>query len=104
MAFYALAVSIGVVLGGTQALSRSLFSHMIPDGSEAEYFSAYEISDRGTSWIGALLFGVAVQATGSYRIAIVSLVVFFALGFVLLWFADIRRAAAEAGNPAPARV
>ena len=104
MAFYALAACIGLVLGGTQALSRSLFSHMIPDGAEAEYFSAYEISDRGTSWIGALLFGLAVQVTGSYRIAIVSLVVFFAVGFVLLWFADIRRAAAEAGNRAPARV
>lgn len=104
LAFYALAVCIGLVLGGTQALSRSLFSHMIPDGAEAEYFSAYEISDRGTSWIGALLFGLAVQITGSYRIAIVSLVVFFAVGFVLLWLADIRRAAAEAGNPAPARV
>ena len=95
---------IGLVLGGTQALSRSLFSHMVPDGAEAEYFSAYEISDRGTSWIGALLFGLAVQATASYRVAIVSLVVFFGVGFVLLWAADIRRAATEAGNTAPARV
>ncbi|MBW3605211.1 MAG: MFS transporter [Actinobacteria bacterium] len=73
-------------------------------GAEAEYFSAYEISDRGTSWIGALLFGLAVQVSGSYRIAILSLVVFFAPGFVLLWRADIRVAAAEAGNAAPARV
>lgn len=103
-AFYALAACIGLVLGGTQALSRSLFSHMIPEGAEAEYFSAYEISDRGTSWLGALLFGVSVQITGDYRIAIVSLVVFFAAGFVLLAMTDIRRAAAEAGNPAPERV
>lgn len=103
-AFYVLAVLIGIVLGGTQALARSLFSHMVPTGAEAEYFSAYEISDRGTSWLGALLFGLAVQATGSYRIAIVSLVLFFVAGFVLLWFADIRRAAAEAGNPAPVRL
>jgi UMF1 family MFS transporter len=102
--FYALAAAIGLVLGGTQALSRSLFSHMIPDGSEAEYFSAYEISDRGTSWLGALLFGLAVQVTGSYRISIVSLVVFFAAGFVLLAIADIRRAASEAGNVAPERL
>jgi UMF1 family MFS transporter len=102
--FYLLAVCIGLVLGGTQALSRSLFSHMIPAGAEAEYFSAYEISDRGTSWIGALAFGLAVQVTGSYRVAILSLVVFFAVGFALLWLADIRRAAAEAGNVAPQRV
>lgn len=102
--FYLLAFLIGLVLGGTQALSRSLFSHMVPAGREAEYFSAYEISDRGTSWLGALLFGIAVQVTDSYRMAIVSLVVFFTAGFVLLWMADIRRAAAEAGNPAPARL
>jgi UMF1 family MFS transporter len=102
--FYVLAFLIGLVLGGTQALSRSLFSHMVPAGREAEYFSAYEISDRGTSWLGALLFGIAVQVTGSYRVAILSLVTFFVLGFVLLWVADIRRAASEAGNPAPARL
>ena len=103
-AFYVLAVFIGLVLGGTQALARSLFSHMVPTGAEAEYFSAYEISDRGTSWLGALLFGVAVQVTGSYRVAILSLVLFFVMGFALLWIADIRRAAAEAGNAAPARL
>jgi UMF1 family MFS transporter len=103
-AFYVLAVFIGLVLGGTQALARSLFSHMVPTGAEAEYFSAYEISDRGTSWLGALLFGVAVQITGSYRVAILSLVLFFVMGFALLWIADIRRAAAEAGNAAPARL
>jgi UMF1 family MFS transporter len=102
--FYALACLIGLVLGGTQALSRSLFSHMVPAGREAEYFSAYEISDRGTSWLGPLLFGLALQVTGSYRLAIVSLVIFFVMGFVLLWRADIRRAAAEAGNPAPSRL
>ena len=104
LAFYALAIAIGLVLGGTQALSRSLFSHMVPTGAEAEYFSAYEISDRGTSWLGALLFGVAVQITGSYRIAVLSLVVFFVAGFALLWVADIRKAAAEAGNAEPSRV
>jgi UMF1 family MFS transporter len=102
--FYILACLIGLVLGGTQALSRSLFSHMVPAGREAEYFSAYEISDRGTSWLGPLLFGLALQVTGSYRLAIVSLVIFFVMGFVLLWRADIRRAAAEAGNPAPSRL
>ena len=50
--FYAVALAIGFVLGGTQALSRSLFSQLIPAGKEAEYFGFYEISDRGTSWLG----------------------------------------------------
>jgi len=93
---------IGVVLGGTQALSRSLFSFMIPPGQEAEYFSLYEISDKGTSWLGPLFLGLTLQWTGSFRLAIVSLAVFFLIGLLLLARVDSRRAAAEAGNPPPA--
>ena len=102
--FFALAVGIGLVLGGTQALSRSLFSQLIPRGHEAEYFGLYEISERGTSWLGTALFGLALQLTGSYRVAIVSLVVFFVAGFVLLARVDVRRAILEAGNEVPLRV
>jgi acyl-CoA synthetase (AMP-forming)/AMP-acid ligase II len=82
--FYLLAAFIGAVLGGSQALSRSLFSHMIPGGQEAAYFGLYEIGERGTSWLGLMLFGLTLQLTTSYRRALASLVVFFALGFALL--------------------
>ncbi|MEV5156090.1 MFS transporter [Streptomyces werraensis] len=102
--FFVLAAGIGLVLGGSQALSRSLFSHLVPPGKEAEYFSAYEISDRGLSWLGPLLFGLTYQLTGSYRDAIVSLVGFFVLGFVLLARVPVRRAIADAGNPVPQRI
>jgi UMF1 family MFS transporter len=102
--FYLLAAFIGIVLGGSQALSRSLFSHLIPGGQEAEYFSLYEISERGTSWLGPLLFGLTLQLTGSYRSALASLIVFFVVGFVLLTMVDMRRAIVEAGNPPPERV
>jgi UMF1 family MFS transporter len=102
--FYLLAAFIGIVLGGTQALSRSLFSHMIPTGQEAAYFSLYEISDRGTSWLGPLAFGVTLQWTGSYRSAIASLVAFFIAGFALLSMVNVRRAIVEAGNLPPERV
>lgn len=102
--FFVLAAAIGLVLGGSQALSRSLFSHLVPPGKEAEYFSAYELSDRGMSWLGPLLFGLTYQLTGSYRDAIISLVVFFALGFVLLARVPVRRAIAAAGNPVPERI
>ena len=61
-----------MVLGGSQALSRSLFSQFIPRGKEAEYFALFVISERGTSWIGALTFGLVFQLTGSYREAIAS--------------------------------
>ncbi|MEU5534883.1 MFS transporter [Streptomyces sp. NPDC020362] len=99
--FFVLASGIGLVLGGSQALSRSLFSHLVPPGKEAEYFSAYEMSDRGMSWLGPLLFGVTYQMTGSYRSAIISLVAFFVIGFVLLARVPVRRAIGEAGNPVP---
>ncbi|PZH10461.1 MFS transporter [Streptomyces sp. NTH33] len=102
--FFVLAAGIGLVLGGSQALSRSLFSHLVPPGKEAEYFSAYEMSDRGMSWLGPLLFGITYQLTGSYRDAIVSLVAFFVIGFVLLARVPVRRAIIDAGNPVPDRI
>ncbi|MEU9734699.1 MFS transporter [Streptomyces sp. NPDC048002] len=102
--FFVLAAGIGLVLGGSQALSRSLFSHLVPPGKEAEYFSAYEVSDRGMSWLGPLLFGLTYQLTGSYRDAIISLVAFFVIGFALLARVPVRRAISDAGNPVPARI
>ncbi|WP_329276584.1 MFS transporter [Streptomyces sp. NBC_00691] len=102
--FFCLAAAIGLVLGGSQALSRSLFSHLVPRGKEAEYFSAYEMSDRGLSWLGPLVFGLAYQLTGSYRDAIISLVIFFVVGFVLLARVPVRRAVEAAGNPIPDRI
>ncbi len=101
--FFALGAAIAVVLGGSQALSRSLYSLMIPKGQEAEYFGLYEVSERGTSWLGPLFFGLALQFTGSYRVAILSLAAFFAMGLALLPFVDVARAAREAGNEAPER-
>jgi len=100
--FLALAVAIGVVLGGTQALSRSLYSQLIPRGREAEYFSLYQACERGTSWLGTLVFGLVHQWTDSYRPAIFALVAFFAIGLALLVPLDARRAVREAGNPVPA--
>ena len=96
--FFILAAVIAVVLGGSQALSRSLFSLMIPRGQEAEYFSVYEISDKGTSWLAPLFFGLAYQFTGSYRLAILSLIVFFVVGLALLSRVSVQKAALEAGN------
>jgi UMF1 family MFS transporter len=102
--FFALAIVIALVLGGSQALSRALFSRMIPAGAEAQYFSFYEISDSGTSWLGPLVFGLVYQNTGSYRGALISLAIFFVVGFVLLARVPVRRAIEAAGNEAPALV
>jgi MFS transporter, UMF1 family len=100
--FYLLAVGIGLVLGGTNALSRSLFSQMVPPGKEAQYFSIYEIGERATSWMGPALFAFMAGATGSYRPAIISLVIFFFVGLVLMYFVPVRRAIQAVGNPEPA--
>lgn len=102
--FFVVAAVIALVLGGSQALSRSLFSQMIPRGQETEYFSLYEISERGTSWLGPLLFGLAIQMSGSYRLAVLSVGVFFVAGLILLPLVDVRRAIKEAGNEVPAKV
>jgi UMF1 family MFS transporter len=99
-----LAVLIGVVLGGSQALSRSLYSQLVPRGRESEYFSLYQACERGTSWFGTLLFGLVHQLTGSYRPAILALVVFFVLGGVLLRRVDVRQGIRDAGNTEPAVV
>ena len=101
--FFILGAAIAIVLGGSQALSRSVYSLMIPKGQEAEYFSLYEVSDKGTSWLAPLMFGLALQFTGSYRAAILSLVIFFAAGFAVLSKVNVRKAAIEAGNEAPAQ-
>lgn len=100
--FLLLGTAIGIVLGGTQALARSYFSLLIPRGKEAEYFSFYHAMDRGTSWLGTLTFGLVYQFTDSYRPAVFALIVFFAVGGLLLWRVDTERGIREAGNERPA--
>ncbi len=99
--FMLLGMLIGIVLGGSQALSRSVFSQLIPTGMEAEYFSIYEVAQDGTTWLGPLLFGLAYQITGSYRVAIISLLIFFVVGFFMLAAVPLRRAIVAAGNIPP---
>lgn len=98
---YIMGGAIGAVLGAAQALSRSLYSQMIPRGREASFFGLYEISEKGTSWMGQLMFTIIVGATGSFRHAILGLIVFFIVGTIVLLFTDTKRAIHEAGNLTP---
>lgn len=100
--FWILGAILALVLGGSQALSRSLFSQMIPKNRESEYFSLYEISERGTSWLGPAVFALALQITGAQRVAILLLIAFFLGGLILLYFTDVQKAIREAGNEVPA--
>ena len=99
--YLAIAAGIGFVLGGSQALSRSLYSQVIPRSQEAQYFSFYEISERGTSWLGTLAFGIAFGLTGSYRQSVLLIIAFFVIGGLLLLRVNIRQAITESGNPQP---
>lgn len=100
-ALFGLGAAIGLVMGGTQALSRSMYSQLIPKGRESEYFSFYQAMERGTSWLGTLAFGLVYQFTQSYRLALVGLVAFFLVGGALLARVDMRKGIIDAGNVLP---
>jgi MFS transporter, UMF1 family len=91
-----MAGAIAIVLGGSQALSRSLYARMIPPGRESAFFGLYEVSERGTSWMGPLLFSVVIARTGSYRQALLSLIFFFVVGLIVLWITDTDKGVQEA--------
>ena len=91
---------VALVLGGTQALTRSLYSQLIPTGHEAAYFSLYEIGDKGTSWIGPAVFATVRTYTHSYRAGILTLPVLFAIGLALLVFVNVQKATREARGAA----
>lgn len=96
--FLVLAALVGTVQGGTQALSRSLFARLIPAGKSGEYFGFFAIFEKFAGIFGPLLFSVAVYATGSSRTAILSTLVFFVAGGILLARVDVPRGEAEAGG------
>lgn len=90
--FVGLAIAVGLVLGGTQALSRSLYGSMIPEEASAEFYGFYSVFSKFASIWGPLLFALVNDLTGSSRNAILSLIIFFALGFLLLSRVDIEEA------------
>ncbi len=96
--FFILGGFIALVMGGSQAISRSLYAQIIPSGKQAEYYSFYEVSERGTSWIGPLIFGLVNQVFGSLRPAILSLIFFFVVGLAVLPFVNIKKAMADVKN------
>ena len=69
---------------------------MIPKNKEAEFFSIYEISERGTSWLGTMVFGIAVTIFGNLRIAILALIFFFVVGLLILPFVNTNKAMEDA--------
>jgi UMF1 family MFS transporter len=92
---YGLAVVVGFVLGGVQALSRSLYGTMIPEEASAEFYGFYSVFSKFSAIWGPLVFALVSNATGSGRPAILSVVGFFIVGFVLLALVDVEEARAS---------
>jgi UMF1 family MFS transporter len=89
--FYALAVVIGLVQGGVQSLSRSMYARLIPADKSAEFFGFYNMLGKFAAILGPLMVGFASLATGSPRLSLLTIIILFAAGGVLLHFVDERR-------------
>ena len=87
--FYLLAILVGMVQGGSQALSRSLFAAMIPRYKSSEFFGFFAVFEKFAGIFGPLLFAAAVGQTGSSRVAILSIILFFVVGAALLAFVNV---------------
>ncbi len=87
--FFILAILVGMVQGGTQALSRSLFASMIPKDRSAEFFGFFAVVEKFAGIFGPLIFARVIGITGSSRIAILAIVAFFVVGGALLHFVDV---------------
>jgi UMF1 family MFS transporter len=87
--FFALAILVGTVQGGSQGLSRSLFARLIPRDKSSEFFGFFGVFEKFAGIFGPLLFSVAVALTGSSRAAILSVILFFIVGALLLSKVDI---------------
>ncbi|MCB9366192.1 MAG: MFS transporter [Calditrichaeota bacterium] len=94
--YWFLGILAGIVMGGTQAASRSLQAVLIPPANSAEFFSFFAISGKFASAIGPAIFGIAVWMTGSLRLGMLSLLIFFIAGAYLLWTVSEERGRAEA--------
>lgn len=90
--YFAMGMAVGIVLGGSQALSRSLYGSMIPEEASAQFYGFYTIFSKFSAIWGPLVFAIIRQVTGSARLSIISLIIFFILGLLLLYFVDEEKA------------
>ncbi len=96
--FYVLAILVGTVQGGSQALSRSLFASMIPRQRSSEFFGFFAVTERTAGILGPLTFAAAIALTGSSRAAILSVIAFFIVGALVLSRVDVEAGQKAIGN------
>ncbi|MEB3278104.1 MAG: MFS transporter [Lyngbya sp.] len=98
--YFILGGIVGLVQGGSQSLSRSFYGSIIPVHASAEFYGFYSVFNKGSAIIGPLVFALIRQFTGTSRSAILSLIVFFILGLIILAGVNVKQAkAAKAANP-----
>ncbi|MCZ6681293.1 MAG: MFS transporter, partial [Candidatus Poribacteria bacterium] len=90
--YFILGIVVGIVLGGSQALSRSLYGSMVPENASAGFYGFYSVFSKFSAIWGPLAFAVIRQVTGTSRKAIISLMIFFVVGLILLYFVDEEKA------------
>ncbi len=95
LAFQGLGVAIGIILGGIQALSRSLYGSMIPEAASAEFYGFYSVFSKFSAIWGPIIFAMVASITGSGRSAILSIILFFGIGMFLFSRVDIDEARAS---------
>jgi UMF1 family MFS transporter len=88
-AYWLMAAGVALVLGGTQAVSRAIMGVLTPEEHAAKFFGFFNLSGKATSFMGTFLFGMVVAWTGSSRLAIVNLLVFFVIGLVIFLWVNI---------------
>ena len=102
--FFALAFLVGTVQGGSQALSRSLFARMIPKHKSSEYFGFFSVFEKFAGIAGPAVFALSVTLFGSSRVAVLSVIVFFVLGALVLTRVNVEEGEAYAkAHPALSR-
>jgi UMF1 family MFS transporter len=94
--FFVLAFLVGTVQGGSQALSRSLFARMIPKEKSSEYFGFFSVFEKFAGILGPGLFAASVSLFGSSRMAVLSVILFFVAGALVLTRVDVTRGESEA--------
>ena len=97
--FFVLAFLVGTVQGGSQGLSRSLFARMIPKDKSSEYFGFFSVFEKFGQIFGPLVFAAAVTISGSSRSAVLSVILFFVLGALVLTRVDVAAGEAQAAGP-----
>jgi len=97
--FWVLGVLVALVLGGSQAASRSLQGLFTPEANSAEFFGFFAVSGKFASVFGPLIYGILVAVTGDVQSGILSVLIFFLAGMAILWTIDEKKGMEEKQNP-----